>query len=141
MFKALLDAESDTWSTVITHGDREETCANFPAGIQLVRLHPHKTDNGVTLTLDGETIGHLPADLLYFHRPVSRFIGTGALMYAECKVEYFGDRPELVIPYIDRQGLERWVSQQVSAQRHHIALKRRLGKMPLHRRQRESIAA
>ena len=142
MFKALLDAESDMWSTVITHDDREETCARFPAGIQLVRLHPHKTDNGVTLTLDGATIGHLPADLAYFHRPLSRLTGSDALVYAECKVEQFGDRSELVIPYIDQSSLERWVGQKLVQHRRHQALKRKLGATPLHKRQqRERLAA
>jgi hypothetical protein len=140
MSRVLLDAERDEWSVVVTHGDREDTCAQFPEGIQFVRLHPHKTDDGITLTLDGETIGHLPADLAYFYRPVSRVIGAGMTMYAECRVEEFDGKRYLVIPYIHRRDLERWASGKISNYRRHLAAKRRIGDAPLHRTNR-SLAA
>lgn len=133
MSRVLLDAETDEWSMVVTHEDREEACAKFPDGIQLVRLHPHKADNGLTLTLDGETIGHLPADLAYFHRPMSRVISAGMTVYAECRVAEFGGRLHLAIPFIAPKDLERWASGKISSYRKHIAMKRRLGSMPVHR--------
>lgn len=129
----LLDAEDDNWSVVITHDDREEACRAFPEDIQLVRMHAHKADNGVTLTLDGATVGHLPADLAYFHRVVNRLSGSGLEMYAECKVEVFGSRAELVIPYISERDLTLWAGRKIAVHRRHEAAKRRLGNQPLHR--------
>jgi len=136
----LLDAEMDEWSAVVTHEGREETCAKFPEGIQLVRLHPHKTDDGVSITLDGKTIAHLPADLAYFHRPVSRVVAAGMMMYAECKVDVINGKQYLVIPYIHPHDFDRWAIQQVSRYRKHLAAKRRLGAEPLHRNSTSRVA-
>lgn len=133
MSRVLLDAERDEWSVVVTHDDRELACAEFPEGIQLVQLHPHKADDGITLTLDGKTIGHLPADLAYFYRPVNRIIGAGMTMYAECKVDVINGKSFLVIPYIHPQDLNRWAVNKVSAYRHHLSVKRRLGAAPVHK--------
>ena len=133
MSRVLLDAEDDNWSVVITHDDREETCRAFPDDIQLVRLHAHNADNGVTLTLDGRTIGHLPADLAHFHRVISRLKGSGLDTYAECKVEVYDGRAELVIPYINQRDLTLWAGRKIAAHRRHEAAKRKLGSQPVHR--------
>lgn len=126
MSRVLLDAEADEWVAVIPHESREENQRIVPDGIQLVRLHAHKADTGVSVTLDGTTIGHLGADLAYFHRPVQRICAAGLEMYAEAKIMEMHGRYELVIPYIHPQDFMRWAGRKITAHRHHEAEKRRL---------------